>query len=41
MSKLRRQVLVNGAVYIMKLTDIVAHLKKLQQNMAWDSELKP
>ena len=35
MSNLGRRVLVNGAVYayIMKLRDIVAHIKKLKQNM--------
>lgn len=34
MSKLGRRVLVNGAVYAyMKLRDIVAHIKKLKQNM--------
>jgi hypothetical protein len=33
MSKLSTQVLVNGAVNIMKLRDIVAHLKKLKQNV--------
>ena len=33
MSKLGRQVLVNGAVYIMKLRDIVSHLEKLKQNV--------
>jgi hypothetical protein len=33
MSKLGRQVLLNGAVYIMNLTDIVAHLKKLKHNI--------
>jgi len=33
MSKLGRQVLVNGAVHITKLLDILAHLQKLRQNM--------